>query len=141
MFAVIRVRGSVGVKKDKKDTLQMLRLKRINHCIIISKDSDTIGMVKKVKDYVTWGEINDKNLEKLVVKRGRKMGNHRLKEEEAKRIASLILKDKSIKGKEIKPVFRLSPPSKGYRSTKLAFPKGDLGYRGEKINDLLEKMM
>lgn len=35
----------------------------------------------------------------------------------------------------------LRPPKGGFRSLKLPFPKGDLGYRGEKINDLIKKMM
>jgi hypothetical protein len=37
--------------------------------------------------------------------------------------------------------FRLTPPSKGFKSVKLTFPKGDLGYRGKEINKLLERMM
>ena len=39
------------------------------------------------------------------------------------------------------PVFRLRPPSKGFRSVKEFYPKGDLGYRGKEINDLLRRMI
>ncbi len=49
--------------------------------------------------------------------------------------------EKLLKEKRGGPVFRLSPPSKGLRSTKHHFPKGDLGYRGSKINDLLRRML
>lgn len=34
----------------------------------------------------------------------------------------------------------LKPPRKGFRSLKKAYPKGDLGYRGDKIKDLIERM-
>jgi len=41
----------------------------------------------------------------------------------------------------IKPVFRLSPPRKGFRSLKNPYNRrGDLGYRGEAINQLISRM-
>jgi len=38
-------------------------------------------------------------------------------------------------------VVRLSPPKGGFKSLKKSYPKGDLGYRGPAINDLIKKMM
>jgi large subunit ribosomal protein L30 len=43
--------------------------------------------------------------------------------------------------KKLKPVFRLTPPSKGFKSVKEAYPKGDLGYRGKEINELMGRMI
>ncbi len=34
----------------------------------------------------------------------------------------------------------LNSPRKGFRATKMIYPKGDLGYRGDKINELIERM-
>ncbi len=145
LYAVIRVRGSVKVRKEIKDTLIMLRLKRVNNCIIVPKTPEYEGMIKKARFYITWGEINKETLEKLVLKRGEPkqkiQGKKKLEEKEAKEIVEKILKQKSLKGLEIKPVFRLHPPKKGYKSIKLTYPKGALGYRGEKINELLERMI
>jgi len=42
---------------------------------------------------------------------------------------------------KIEPVFRLTPPSKGFKSIKEHYPKGDLGYRGKEINELLKRMI
>jgi len=42
---------------------------------------------------------------------------------------------------ELSKVFKLNPPSHGLKSTKIHYPKGDLAYRGEKINDLLKRMI
>ena len=43
--------------------------------------------------------------------------------------------------KKLKPVFRLTPPSKGFKSIKQHWPKGDLGYRGKEINELIKRMI
>ena len=37
-------------------------------------------------------------------------------------------------------VAHLHPPKGGFKDTKVAFPKGDVGYRGDKINELIIKM-
>lgn len=46
--------------------------------------------------------------------------------------------EQSIGGKKI---HHMKPPKKGYKSLKRHFPKGDLGYRGAAINDLIKRMM
>ncbi len=38
-------------------------------------------------------------------------------------------------------VHRLKPARKGLKSIKRHYPKGDLGYRGAAINDLIKRMM
>ena len=142
IFAVVRIRGSVGITKDLADTLMMLRLHRINHCVIVLKNQNFDGMLHKARNFITWGEINKETLEKLVAKRGRFAGDKRVTDlNYAKELAHLILSGKNVKETGIKPVFRLSPPSKGYKSTKALFPKGSLGYMGERINELLKRMI
>ncbi|MFH1236939.1 MAG: 50S ribosomal protein L30 [Candidatus Aenigmatarchaeota archaeon] len=142
MIAVIRVRGTVDKKKEINDTMKMMRLTRVNHCVIVRKEPQIEGMIKKVKDFVTWGEISEATLEKLVAARGRMEGDRKLDETTAKEIAGTIKKNKNMNGiKGFKPLFRLSPPKKGYEGIKRAFPKGALGYRGDKINKLIERMM
>ena len=34
MYAVVQVRGTVKTRTDIKDTLKMLRLHHINHCVL-----------------------------------------------------------------------------------------------------------
>ena len=141
LLAVVRIRGSPGLDKPKKDTLNMLNLTRVNHCVVIREDPSYIGMLRKVENYVTWGEITKETLEKLVLKRGRLTGNKKIEPEKVKKITETILKEKSVKNTPLKPVFRLHPPKKGYKSIKVLYPKGDAGYRGEKINELLKRMI
>ncbi len=140
MYAVLRIRGSVNTSPELKATMKMLRLERVNHCVIVPKNESYDGMLKKARDYVTWGEIDKNTLEKLVAKRGRLPGNRKLSEKEAKEAAKKIL-DKGMKEAGIKSVFRLSPPSRGYSSIRAHYPKGDLGNRSEKINLLIKRMI
>jgi len=143
IFAVIRLRGTVKARKEALATLKMLRLNRKMHCVVIPDTPSYAGMIHAAKDYITWGEISTATLQKLIEKRGRKMGNKRLSTEGEVKAAAKILEDgKNLKGTEIKPVFRLIPAKGGFRhSIKQNYPRGEIGYRGEKINELLERMI
>ena len=141
MYAVIRLKGLAKIREDFKDTLKMLRLNRKMHCVVLDENDVVKGMLQKVKDRVTWGEVNDDMLKLLIEKRGRKSGNTRLTKEEADNIFNKVKEGKKIPS-EIKPVFRLTPPSKGFKhSIKQHYPKGELGYRGKEINELLKRMI
>ena len=138
-LAIVLVRGLVNVTQSVKDTLAMLRLKRKNHCVVIENTPLNQGMVKKVKDYVTYGEINEETFKQLVEKRGEEF---KARLEDSKR--KYNYKSLDVNGKNYKPYFRLNPPKKGFgrKGVKLSFKVGGgLGDRGEKINDLLERMM
>lgn len=151
-LAVIRIRGSVNIRKDIKDTLKMLRLTKANHCVILPSVPDYIGMLRKVKDYVTWGELENNTLELLIKKRARLQGNIALTEKwlksntiyhSFKELAS-ALANCNVKYNElpIKPILRLSPPRKGYEGIKRAYKVGGaLGYRGKAINELITRML
>ena len=152
MLAVIRVRGRTGIRKEIEDTLQMLRLKRINHCVLVPETPEYLGMLKKAKDFITWGRINKETLVKLLKKRLKMLGDRNVDEESLKEITDFEsfedFADALMKGKvklkdfkKLKPIFRLNPPRHGYKAIRLPYPKGDLGDRGEKINELIERML
>lgn len=142
MYAVIRIKGPVGIRKEINDTLTMLRLHRVNHCVIVPEKPEIEGMIRKAQQCLTWGEIKPEVLEKLVYERGRLVGNKKIDKKDSKKILDEIKKNESLKDIEtFKPVFRLSPPVKGYKSIKKPFPKGSQGYRGDKINELIERMI
>ena len=152
-LALIRLRSGIRAKGEVRDTLAMLRLHRINHLVIIDDTPSYKGMVQKVKDYITWGEIDKETLAKLLRKRGRLIGNKPVTEEYVQEKLGMGIDEfaeKVVKGEmkltdlpNIKPVFRLHPPRGGLRgSKKRSFKEGGaLGYRGEKINELIERML
>ena len=153
MFAAIRVRGSTKIKKGAEDTLQMLRLERANHMVLLDENDSMNGMLKKVENYIAYGVISKETLERLLEKRTRLPGDKRisaekLKEWKIKDFAELAKKaaEKPALLKElgIKPVFRLNPPRKGHKRAgiKKSFSEGGaLGNRAEKINELILQMV
>jgi len=141
MYAVIRLKGLVKIREDFRDTLKMLRLNRKMHCVLLKEGDIEKGMLQKVKDRVTWGEIDDTILKLLIEKRGRKPGNKRLTQQEAEDAFNKIKSEQKFPDTMI-PVFRLTPPSKGFKnSIKQHYPKGEQGYRGKEINELLKRMI
>lgn len=153
MHAVIRLRGDISIKPDIKKTLHLLRLHKVNHCVLVTSNPVNEGMLKKVKDYVTWGEIKPEVLARLIVTRGRLAGNRPIRPDyikEATEHDSLVTfagaivdgKDVYISLENVKPVFRLHPPLHGHEGVKRSFKAGGaLGYRGEDINALISKML
>lgn len=143
MYAVIRIRGTVNITGDIKDTLHILRLNKPHHCVIIPENDASKGLLHKAKDYITWGEIDDKTLAALVTKRAKISRTKKFDPENIKTVIDAI-KNSKIEEAEIRPVFQLAPPRKGFekKGVKRTFTQGGaLGYRREKINALIERMI
>jgi large subunit ribosomal protein L30 len=141
MIAIIRLRGSIGVNRSIGFALDLLRLKRVNHCVVLKDSNELQGTLKKVRDYSTFGEVSEEVLKELITKRGRKDGGKRLESNDVAKMLKLLGEPKKLVEAGLKPVFRLKPPRKGMKSKKKHFPQGDLGDRGKSINDLLERMI
>ena len=113
--AAILIRGVIGVKFDIKDTLKMLNLNKKHACVVFKTDPSILGMMKKCKDYITWGEVNDETV-------------------------NILSKRKTSKDN----VFKLSPPKGGFERKGIKNPfslGGALGYRSDNINDLIKRMV
>ena len=118
-IAIIRIKGRVGLDKGINDTLDRLRLRKKYTCVVIKGTPEEIGMINKLRDFIAYGEIKDDVYKELVNKRGRKG-----------------------KDGKLKPFFRLHPPRKGIESKKhFGVGKGVLGNNGEKINELVLRML
>ncbi|MBI2044024.1 uL30 family ribosomal protein [Candidatus Pacearchaeota archaeon] len=138
MICIIRIRGEVGLDRNIVETLNRMRLMKKYTCVVINPTKENLGMLKKVKDHVAFGEINDKTFEELLAKRGQLIDKK--KKVDTKKAAEEIKKGKSFEELNLKPFFRLHPPRKGIHS-KLHYPKGVLGNNREKINDLVMRML
>lgn len=153
-IAIVQIRGGVRVGRNAMDTLNTLKLRKKNSCIIVESSPVIIGMLNVIKDYVTWGEVSEDVIKELLVKRGKVVGDKPLTEEYLKQNAKLSFDElvkKFVDGKMklrdvpgLKPYFRLKPPVKGFEryGVKLPFSMGGaLGYRKDKINDLVMRMI
>ncbi len=152
MIAIIRIRGSTGIKPFAEKTAELLNLNRINHMVLFPESDSINGMLSRVKDYVTWGEIDTETLELLLKDRVLLKGRKKLTEDYIKSLGyssiselAMALSENKIKIKDledVKPVIRLNPPKGGYEAIQKPFhQKGSAGYRGSKINDLIRRMI
>lgn len=120
-IAVVLIRGLIGIRHDIKETIFMLNLKKKHACVVIEDTPVYRGMLKKIQSYVAFGEITEETEKLLVEKR------------EAKR------KDGSVK-----KYYSLAPPKGGFerKGIKKSFIEGGaLGNRGDKMNDLIARMV
>lgn len=119
-LAVIRIKGMIGISKPVQETLHRLRLRRKYACVVLENPTEAqIKMIKNLRDYVAFGELNDETYKQLVEQRGKK--------------------DSSGK---IKPFFRLHPARGGMETKKhFGVGKGVLGDHKDKINELVVRML
>lgn len=121
-LAAIRLRGENKIPARLEYAMQTLNLCKRHFCVIVPNSPTYNGMLAKTKDYITWGEIDDETFKLVESKRK----NHNKKENSA--IA----------------IFRLNSPRKGYgrKGLKTQYQNGGaLGYRGPKINELIQRMV
>lgn len=117
MIAIIRLRGTIRSAPEVRETFRLLGLYRQNYCVVMKKTPSIEGMAIKVKDYATFGTIDDDTYKLLLEKRP--------------------------EGKE-KGFFRLSPPRGGFEKggIKRHFNSGGaLGDRKNKIGELIRRMI
>ncbi len=112
-LVIVRVRGDLHHSATERGTLLTLKLVKKNHATIREETPSIKGMLHTMQSVLTWGEVSA-DVEKKLASRG--------------------------KG----GVFALNPPRGGYgrKGVKARFDRGGaVGPRGQKINDLIERMM
>lgn len=151
----ILIRGQSAVRQDIKDTLKCLRLNKKHHASFYANEPQTNGMLNKTKDFLTWGEAKPETVKLILAKRAEVTKGKKLNAEFAKQLgyASIDeLAEALVEGNlpldkfwdsGVKPVFRLHPPIGGFKGTirHSYVSGGELGYRGEAINDLVLQMI
>ncbi|VVB83183.1 50S ribosomal protein L30 [uncultured archaeon] len=132
MICIIRISGDVKIREDTRETFRRLGLTRKYSCIVLDKPTPVeLGMIKEIKDFIAFGELDAETYKKLVEARGKK-----------------FKEKKNVKfKKEMRMVFRLHPPRGGINTKQhYSLENGNvkrlvLGNHGKKINELLEKML
>jgi large subunit ribosomal protein L30 len=152
-ICAVRVRGTVRASLDVRETLQMLYLTRNNYAVLIDNRPSFLGMLKTVQNFITWGEASKEIVDMLIRKKGKLAGNKKLTEEYAqtanfKSLDELAeaVSNCSVEYRKlpsVQRVFKLHPPSKGFKGKikKGYGAGGELGYRGEKISELIKRMV
>ena len=153
-YLVVRIKGQADVPHWAATTLRLLRLDKKYRATIVPARENTLGMLNKVKHYVSWREADAGIARELLDKRGRGPGRARLTGEGlrsktgfsttgelAEALASGRASMSSLPSL-LKPWFALSPPRHGFRrSTKRMYgQRGVLG-RNEELGELVRRMI
>lgn len=154
-YIVVRARSNVGVERSIRETMSYLNLTKVNHAVIIPENDQYVGMLRKAKDYITWGKADLATVKSMLSERGRMIGDSPLTDaivaeatdyktigDFAKAIVADEATVKDVPG--LKRVFRLHPPRgpKGWGGIKRSYVVGGaLGSRGEDIKALVERMI
>ena len=149
---MVKVRGTISAQREARETLELLRLPKTNNAVLIDNRPSYIGMLYRVQNYVTWGEISKETVALMLKKRGRLAGGKKLTDEAVEKLgyksidaladAIASCKVEFQKLPNVQPLFKLHPPKKGFKGkTKKSFSAGgEAGYRGEKISELIKRM-
>ncbi len=114
LLAVVQIRGTTRTDIRIKDTLRFLGLNKKFSCVLVPNDPSYVGMIQKVKDFVTWGKIDKETFD--------------------------LLMDKRFDGKK---TLHLAPPRGGFERGGIKKPYslgGVLGHRDD-ISPLIKKMI
>ena|SRR3989344_3611846 len=139
-LAAIRIRGRTQINTKIEDTMKMMRLYKNNFCCVLPNNAVYTGMLKMAKDYITWGEIDDETFKLLADKRWEEFKGREKDSSGKIEYGHFFV----LNNKKLKRYFRLNAPRKGFGRKGIKHPfssGGALGYRGDKINELIKRMV
>lgn len=157
---VIRIRGIIGMSPKVKKILQLLRLRQLHSGVFVKLNGATIKMLRLVEPYIAYGFPNLKSVREMIYKRGYgKVNKQRIPIDNNAVIEQVLGKYDIICVEDLiheifttGPHFReaanflwpikLSSPTGGFKAKLLHYSEGgDAGFRGEKIHELVKKML
>lgn len=151
-YLVVRIKGQVDVPHWAETTLRLFKLEKKYRATIVRGRENTLGMLDKVKHYVSWKEATEEITKELLDKRGRRTGYRKIAQEDVvqagfesiDQMAESLAEGRSslTRLKPLKPWFALAPPRRGFRhSTKRMYgQKGILGHNRD-LDELIRSMM
>ena len=153
-YLVVRIKGQADVPHWAATTMRLLCLEKKYRATIVPARENTLGMLDKVKHYVSWHEADPELTRELLLEKGRGRGYRKLSEADLEgredyrsvgELANALSGGRvSLSGLRplVKPWFALSPPRRGFgRSTKRLYgQKGVLGANRD-LPGLVRRMM
>ncbi len=113
MIAAILIRGTVTARKQIRKALYVMKLRKKFSMRLFENKENNMKMLKKVENYVMYGEISKELVQEIIKKFGEK------------------------------DVYHLHPPVGGFKkSIKLLYPQGETGKRSkEDMENYIRRMM
>lgn len=151
-YLVVRIKGQADVPYWASYTMSLLKLEKKYRATILPAKYNTLGMLNKIKHYISWIELDADLAKELLDKKARKSGYKKITLEDLNKLgfadtselATALSEGKATlsKLKPLKPWFALAPPRHGFkRSTKRLYgQKGILG-KNDDLGVLVRNMM
>src|SRR5215475_10505647 len=123
-YIVIRIKGKINVPHWAKQTMASLNLHKKFWATILPENSESLGMLRKVKDFVAWCPVDADIIKELLVKKGKAIGSQPIGSISRADVyngiddlASSLAADRIRLSKisEIRPWFALNPPRGGFK--------------------------
>ena len=71
VYLVVRMKGTVNVPYWARITLESLSLNKRFRATIIPENAQTLGMLRKIKEFVAWTSVDAEFIREFIEKRGR----------------------------------------------------------------------
>jgi len=154
LLVVIRIRGDAKKPHWMKKTMEILRLHRKYHAVLVKATPDMNGMLNKIKDFIAFGTVTKETLTEMLKTKSKLTGHKPFDQKSMTALTGCAtfedladaLMNFSITWKDIKhvvPVFRLHPARGGFfKGIKVQWGQGGvLGFHANGIDKLLMRMI
>jgi large subunit ribosomal protein L30 len=153
MQALVQLRGEVNQSGAVRDTLDMLNLHKVNHCVLVPETPTYRGMITKVNDWVAHGTPSAEKVTLVLETRAEPaegdaevdeawLADHTEYESFETLAEALVAEETTLREQGLSPTLRLHPPRGGHDGIK--HPTKEGGQLGKHppgaIDDLLEAM-
>src|SRR5918997_1390919 len=71
VYLVVRMKGTVNVPYWARITLESLSLNKRFRATIIPENEQTLGMLRKIKEFVSWTSVDAEFIREFIEKKGR----------------------------------------------------------------------
>ena len=78
VYLVVRMKGTVNVPYWARITLESLSLNKRFRATIIPENAQTLGMLRKIKEFVSWTSVDTEFIREFIEKRGRSSSSNLL---------------------------------------------------------------
>ena len=169
VYLVVRMKGTVNVPRWANLTLENLHLNKKFKATIIPENEQTLGMLRKIKELVSWSSVDDAFIKEFVEKKARTSASKLAtapatttvdgvnnndaqsniedkthQNTDLSTVISTISQNQTYLSKisGIKPWFALNPPKGGFRKkSKRSYSQNGILGENKELISLVKRMM
>jgi large subunit ribosomal protein L30 len=169
VYLVVRMKGTVNVPRWANLTLENLHLNKKFRATIIPENEQTLGMLRKIKELVSWSSVDDAFIKEFIEKKARTSASKLVtvpttttadgvnnndtdgniedkihQKTDLNMVITTISQNQTYLSKisGIKPWFALNPPKGGFRKkSKRSYSQNGILGENKELISLVKRMM